>query len=486
VAESATFAVDAFLEGDRLRRGVQLLVEDDRLSYDDVGLPLDEVFWVSRRAGLLLVFSRGYIAAFRASDDRLDDLNRAIDARLDVDALRAAVLEPLARESIVCSAAVAISGAVEDGAVKAGSAEDGVADGRSLKGLFVAVFTRQALHLFAREEAFRVPWPVTVARETAGEPRQARPALEIERGDTALRILYLRPEEISAILEVAKTAPPEPAEREEAIEMFARREVAGPTPARLPEFTTSTETIREQAEKQAATLPSDLPMRVGLPDNFFADHFHELGETALGPLLFRKSAASRARSLAKAVEAMDASALQEDARAATLNSLGRLTEAYDRELSRLLQGKRRAQKLGVELAVSEALRDSLQRRFLAPVHDLTPQFQRLEHAQAELRLRLERLEEGPPEAEESELDEAADEWHSALVLVDLDFATAWQELLPEIGVAWSESLLPALAEAAAAPRQRVPEWVKLLVIGLITTIVVAAVVLALLATRSAM
>jgi hypothetical protein len=480
VAESATFAVDAFLEGDRLRRGVQLQVEDDRLSYDEVGLSLDEVFWVSRRAGLLLVFARGYVAAFRASDDRLDDLSRAIDARLDVDALRAAVLEPLAWESVVCSAGVAISGRVEEG-----PAEIGAAAGRSLKGLFVAVFTRQALHLFSREQAFRVPWPVVV-RETAGEPRQARPALELERGDTALRILYLRSEEISAILEIAETEPPEPAEREEAIEMFARREVAGPTPARLPEFTTSAKTIRQQAEKEAARLPSDLPMRIGLPADFFADHFQELGETALGPLLFRKSAASRARSLAKAVEAMDASALQDDARAASLNSLGRLTERYDRELSRLLQGKRRAQKLGAELAVSEALRESLQRRFLAPVHNLTPQFQRLEHAQAELRLRLERLEEGPPEAEESELDEAAEEWHGALVLVDLDFATAWQELLPEIGVAWSESLLPGLAEAAAAPPQRVPEWVKLLVIGLITTLIVATVVLVLLATRNAM
>lgn len=481
MAESATFAVDAFLEGDRLRRGVQLQVEDDRLSYDDVGLCLDEVFWVSRRAGLLLVFARGYVAAFRASDDRLDDLSRAIDARLDVDALRAAVLEPLAWESVVCSAGVAISGGLEEG-----PAEIGAAAGRSLKGLFVAVFTRQALHLFSREQAFRVPWPVAVARKMAGEPRQARPALELARGDTTLRILYLRAEEISAVLEIAETEPPEPAEREEAIEMFARREVAGPTPARLPEFTTSAETIRQQAEKEAARLPSDLPMRIGLPADFFADHFQELGETALGPLLFRKSAASRARSLAKAVEAMDASALQDDARAASLNSLGRLTERYDRELSRLLQGKRRAQKLGAELAVSEALRESLQRRFLAPVHNLTPQFQRLEHAQAELRLRLERLEEGPPEAEESELDEAAEEWHSALVLVDLDFATAWQELLPEIGVAWSESLLPGLAEAATASPQRVPEWVKLLVIGLITTLIVATVVLVLLATRNAM
>jgi hypothetical protein len=481
VAESATFAVDAFLEGDRLRRGVQLRVDDDRLSYDEVGLSLDEVFWVSKRAGLLLVFSRAYVAAFRASNDRLDDLGRAIDARLDVDALRAATLEPMAWESILCSAGVAISGAVEGS-----HTEDGAADARSLKGLFVAIFTRQALHLFAREETYRVPWPVAVAREKSGEPRQARPALELESGETALRILYLRPEEISAILEIAKTAPPEPAEREEAIEMFARREVAGPTPARLPEFTTSTETIREKAEKEAAKLPSDLPMRIGLPDDFFAGHFQELGETALGPLLFRKSAASRARSLAKAVEAMDASALQDDARAASLNSLGRLTETYDRELSRLLQGKRRAQRLDAELAVSEALRESLQRRFLAPVHNLTPQFQRLEHAQAELRLRLERLEEGPPEAEESELDEAAEEWHSALVLVDLDFAKAWGELLPEIGVAWSESLLPALAKAAAAPRQRVPEWVKLLVIGLITTLIVATVVLVLLATRNAM
>jgi hypothetical protein len=481
MSEPDGYIVDAFLEGDRLRRGVRLRVDDERLSYDDVDLPVDEVFWVSRRAGLLLVFARGYVVAFRASDDRLDDLSRRIDERLDVEALRTAVLEPLAWESIVCSAGVAISGTVEDGEM-----ENGAEEGRSVRGLFLAVFTRQALHLFARDDEIRLPWPVDVARETAGEPRQARPALELERGATTLRILYLRPEEISAALEVARTKPPDPAEREEAIEMFARREVAGPTPARLPEFTTSTETIRERAEKEAAKLPSDLPKRVGLPDGFFADHFQELGETALGPLLFRKSAASRARSLAKAVEAMDAAALQDDARAAALNSLGRLSEAYDRELSRLLQRKRRAQKLGAELAVSEALRESLQRRFLAPVHDLTPQFQRLEHAQAELSLRLERLEGGPPEAEESELDESADEWHSALVLVDQDFATAWQELLPEIGVAWSESLLPALAEAAAAPRQRVPEWVKLLVIGLITTILVATLVLVLLATRNAM
>jgi hypothetical protein len=478
VTEPATFAVDVFLEGDRLRRGVQLQVEDERLSYDDVDLSLDEVFWVSKRAGLLLVFARGYVAAFRASDDRLDDLYRAIDARLDADALRAAALEPLAWESVVCAAGVAISGAVES--------SDAAGRSLSLKGLFVAVFTRQALHLLSREQVFRVSWPVAAARESVEETRQARPALELQRGDTTLRILYLRPEEISAILDIAEAAPPEPAERDEAIEMFARREVAGPTPARLPEFATSAETIREQAEKEAARLPSDLPMRIGLPDDFLAEHFRELGETALGPLLFRKSAASRARSLAKAVEAMDAAALQDDARAASLNSLGRLTEAYNRELNRLLQGKRRAQKLGAELAVSEALRNSLQRRFLAPVHNLTPQFQRLEHAQAELRLRLERLEGGPPEAEESELDEAAEEWHSALVLVDRDFATAWQELLPDIGVAWSESLLPALAKAAGAPRQRVPEWVTLLVIGLITTILVATVVLAVLATRNAM
>lgn len=481
MAESGTFAVDAFLEGDRLRRGVRLQVDDGRLEYDDVNLALDEVFWVSRRPGLLLVFARAYVAAFRASDDRLDELNRAIDARVEVDSLRAALLDPLARESVVCSAGVAVSGTVEHG--PAGNAGAALT---SLRGLFVAVFTRQALHLFAREESFRVSWPVAVARETGGAAGQARPALELERDGTSLRILYLRPEEISAILEVAEAEPPEPAERDEAIEMFARREVAGPTPARLPEFTTSTETIREQAAEGATKLPSDLRLRVGLPDDFFAAHFQELGETALGPLLFRKSAASRARSLAKAVEAMDASALQDDARAASLNSLGRLTEAYVRELRRLLQGKRRAQKLEGELAISEALRDSLQRRFLAPVHDLTPQFQRLEHAQAELRLRLERLEEGPPEAEESELDEAAEEWHSALVLVDRDFATAWQALLPEICVAWSENLLPRLAEAAAAPPQRVPEWIKLLVIGLITTIIVATVVLVLLATRDAM
>ncbi|MEJ2337485.1 MAG: hypothetical protein P8Y15_01215, partial [Gemmatimonadales bacterium] len=175
MTEPATFAVDVFLEGDRLRRGVQLQVEDERLSYDDVDLSLDEVFWVSKRAGLLLVFARGYVAAFRASDDRLDDLYRAIDARLDADALRAAALEPLAWESVVCAAGVAISGAVES--------SDAAGRSLSLKGLFVAVFTRQALHLLSREQVFRVSWPVAAARESVEETRQARPALELERGD---------------------------------------------------------------------------------------------------------------------------------------------------------------------------------------------------------------------------------------------------------------------------------------------------------------
>ena len=435
----------------------------EHLSYDDVALPLDELFWISRRAGLLLAFAAGYTAAFRASDARLKDLTRAIEGRLDLSSIRAATLAPFAAESIICSAGVAVSGT-------------------EARGLHLAVFTRRALHLLARDRAHHIPWPVSPAREVADPARPARPALELGSGTDLLRLLYLLPEEISAILEVAEVPPSEPPpsqpeEREAAIEMFARREVAGPTPARLPNFTTSTESIREHAERQAATVPNELHVRVRLADDFFVHHYQELAETALGPLLFRKSAASRARSLAKAVEAMDAEALQDDARAASLNSLGRLAEAYDREVRRLLQGKRRAQKLEAELAMSEALRESLRGRFLAPLHGLAPQLQRLERAQADLLVRLERLEAGPPEAEESELDEAAREWHGALVAVDRDFATAGRELLEEIGVVWSSTLLPQLVKAADAPRQRVPEWVKLVVIGLITTLVVATGVL---------
>ena len=280
-----------------------------------------------------------------------------------------------------------------------------------------------------------------------------------------------------------KSESPPSTQRGEAIEMFARREVAGPTPARLPRFTTSSETIRRHATRVAGEMPQEPEGTALLEPGFLEGHFRELGEIALGPLLFRKSAASRARSLVKAVEAMDAEQLQDDAQAASLNSLRRLFDEYERELGRLLQGKRRAQKLEQALGLSTAERDSLQRRFLVPAHNLSPRFQRLERAQADLLLHLERLERGPPEGDQEALDRAAEEWHAALVAVDWGFDLAWQELLSEIGDAWSGNLLPRLGEAAAAPRQRVPEWVKLVVIGLLTTLVVATAVLVALGQR---
>lgn len=463
MGETPVFTVGAFLSGERARPAVDLEVLEDRLVYDGVELALADVFWISRREGLVLVFSRSYSIAFSASAERLDELGDELARRLDPDSLKRSLLEPLGGE-IVCSAGVAVSGAI---------------DGDAVRGLFAAVFTSQAVHLFEGEMHLMLRWPIA-AKEVVDPARPAQPVLVLQNGDSSLRLLYLLPEEIRAIRRVAERTPetlPEDQDNQAAIEMFARREVAGPTPARLPEFATSKQTIRTRAEKVAEEVPTDLRHRAILEEEFFADHFTELGETALGPLLFRKSAAGRARSLAKAVEAMDAGALQEDARAAALNSLRRLTDAYERELKRAVQGKRKPQKVEAEHAVSEAIRRSLQSRFLAPVHDLAPQLQRLERAQADLLVRLERLEEGPPEGEEAQLDEAAAEWHAALVAVDRSFDTTWQELLTEIGVVWSETLLPQLAEAAGAPRQRVPEWLKLVAIGLATTLAVATAVL---------
>jgi hypothetical protein len=464
MGDTPVFAVDAFLSGDRLRRGVDLVVDDARVTFDGVELALADVFCMSRRSGLLLVFSRSHSVAFSASTERLDELEEELSRLISGDSLRKALVDPLGEE-VVCLAGAAVSGAV---------------DGSAVRGLFASVFTEDALHLFEQETHLRVPWPMG-AREVTDPARPSQPVLVLQDENSSLRVLYLFPEEIRAICGAAERAPVPPSdgadESQEAIEMFARREVAGPTPARLPEFATSKGTIRTHAEKVAGEVPTDLRLRALLETEFFADHFTELGETALGPLLFRKSAAGRARSLAKAVEAMDAGALQDDARAAAINSLRRLTDAYERELKRALRGKRKAQKLDAELAVSEAVRESLQGRFLAPVHDLAPQLHRLEGAQADLLVRLERLEEGPPEGEEAQLDEAAGEWHGALIAVDRSFDTAWQELLSEIGVVWSETLLPQLAEAAAAPRQRVPEWLKLVAIGLITTLAVATAVL---------
>ncbi|HKK08875.1 MAG TPA: hypothetical protein VKA44_08330, partial [Gemmatimonadota bacterium] len=233
--------------------------------------------------------------------------------------------------------------------------------------------------------------------------------------------------------------------------------------------------LQELAEEAAGELPARTAERAGLAPSFFETHLLELGEVALGPLLLRKSAASGARTLARAVDAMDAGELQEDTRAAVTNATERMTEAYERELRGLLRAKRAPARVEDRYALSGESREELRLRILGPFERLVPLLRQLEDRQRELAERLERVESGPPDGEEGPLEESLSAWKRSLRRVDAAYEEAWREALGEIREVWGKRFLPLLAEVAAMPRRRVPEWVQLTVIAALTLLAAAAV-----------
>ena len=260
----------------------------------------------------------------------------------------------------------------------------------------------------------------------------------------------------------------------DSLELFARGEVAHPVRPELPALRLSVDAIQGTAEQVAREVPRPPARAAGLPLHFIETHVVELGEIALGPLLLRKSAAATARSLRKAVEAMDAGELREDARAAVSNAAHRLVEAYRNELSRLAEEKRAAARVEEEHALDVEEREEVRLRMQAPVDRMVPLLRELEEAQAELLERLRTLESGPPGAREEEVGvvEAREAWSRTLVRVDRGFREAWEEMAEEIADLWSSRLLPSLAEVAELRRRRLPEWAT--VVGLAALTLLAA------------
>lgn len=527
--------LDVLVEGRGVRRGVTPRIGEEALRLGEDEVPYDRVFWISRRAGLLMVFTEDGALAVKGDRDPLERLAHALEERLGRASGRARLPSDLTREVVVCTAGTAVVGDLE---------------GRQASGLRVAVFTRRGLHLLGGRERMALAWPADEARtvDAEGAPGQA---LLLRRGESVLRLLYLFPEEIRTAVRLARSEPEtapspgsaagEPAaprpgqgrdpdsppdapdapdvgapERpdtegrggEEApageepgsaadaagpdaeaspagdrpsgegedgsLELFARGEVAPPVRSELPEMRLSVDVLQAAAGEAAAGVPPEPVETAGLPPHFLETHLVELGEIALGPVLLRKSAAASARSLRKAAEAMDADDLREDARAAVGNAANRLAEVYEAELERLVDEKRAPPRVEEEHALGVDELEEIRLRMQAPVDRLVPVLRELEEAQAELLDRLRDLEEGPPDAGEEGVESAREAWTGALRRSDRAFERAWGEMVGEAADAWAERLLPSLAEVGSMRRRRLPEWATVALLATATLLLAAA------------
>lgn len=480
--------LDVLVEGQGVRRGVTPRLAADALQLDGLEVPYGRVIWISRRAGLLMVFTAERAVAVKGEREDLERLARGLEERLGSETDRARLPDELAREVVVFAAGTAAVGRLGE---------------RRASGLRVAVFTREGLRLLGGREPLSLDWPVDEARQVEAAEATAGSALLLRKGESVLRLLYLFPEEIRSAIRLARESGGEPEGTAEAgageeraegagggdggqepetgtkdgsgsLEMFARGEVAPPVRSELPDMRLSVDVLQAAAEEAAGSVSPEPIERAGLRPHFLEMHLVELGEIALGPVLLRKSAAGSAASLRKAVEAMGAGELREDARAAVGNAANRLAEVYRSELERLVDEKRAPPRVEEEHELEVEELEELRLRLQAPVDRLVPLLRELEEAQERLVDRLRELESGPPDAEEEEMESAREAWSRVLRRVDRAFERAWEEMVEEAARTWADRLLPSLAEIGSMRRRRLPEWATVALLAVATLLMAAA------------
>ncbi|MFQ5690853.1 MAG: hypothetical protein ACE5HQ_11335 [Gemmatimonadota bacterium] len=465
-AKAQGLLLDVVVEGEPARRGARVRVDQEGLQLDDRGFPLDSVFWISRRAGLLLVFAHDFTLALKGSGRMLDELARRIERRGEHGAQRRSLLQPLAGEVIVCTAGTAAVGRV---------------DGDPVRGLYLAICTQRALHLLSRETHHVVRWPVQRVDAPSGEGQgEFAELLRLTADRTDLRLRYLFPEEIRAVARVARGTPGgqpvhDPVDLPP-LEMFARGEVAPPVPPTLPEFSLSVKALSETPLRVARSVQAVAGGEATFGRAFFEEHFQELGQMALGPVIMRKSAASGTHSLLRALEVLDTDELRDDTAAAVVAAVDRSLAVYSREIDARLDRVRATPEVSGRLRISESERHEVTARTQAAVARLEPFFVELRERQEFLRERLRVLDDGPPGAGEDGVREAAERWESSLRRLDRAYAAAWNGLLEEISALWRERWIPRLVEATALPNRRIAENVQLAIMAVATVIVMALLV----------
>lgn len=465
MAESVrTLSLDVFVQGAGVQRDTELEPQSAGLRVGDRTVPWREVLWVSRRSGMILVFTTHANLAIQASGQPLSIVERWLEEAVDQTDLRRRLVRQLGHEVVL---------------FVAGCAVDGRLDGNRLRGLFLAAATRRALYLLSGSGQYTLDWPVDrVKRQLARPGEIGGEGLLLTRGDDEVLLRYLFPEEIVALATACRREPPARSGAGPTLELFSRKEVSPPPPAELPQFSVAAGALHEVAGRAAANVPGELRGRAGLEPDFFETHFLELGEIALGPLILRKSAASTAGSLRKAAEAMDAAGLREDTRAAVAAATERMLEVYRSECDRLAteRGLSARTIAGADVAIDAELAARLAERMQAPFDRLWTRFEDLGEQGERLKQLLGAYEEGPPGEDDGTVEEAADEWRATLGRLDAGYVGAWRELVEEIEKTWSTELLPRLVRLSGQEREGLPEWAQLAGLGLLTLLVVVALV----------
>lgn len=461
MAESRS--LDVFVQGSGVQRDVEIASAEIGLRVGDRTVRWSEVHWVSRRSGMILVFTRHANLAIQGSGKALSDVESWLESGVDQTELRRRLVRQLGHEVVLFAA---------------GCAVDGRLAGSRLRGLFLAAATRRALYLLSGGEQYTFEWPVdSVKRQLARPGEIGGERLRLIRGDDRLLLRYLFPEEVVALATACRKEPPSGGASGPTLELFSRKEVSPPPPAELPQFSVAAGALHEVAGRAAANVPGELVGRARLDPGFFETHFLELGEIALGPLILRKSAASTAGSLRKAAEAMDAAGLREDTRAAVAAATDRMLEVFRGESERVATERGLSPRSRPdEASIPDELREQLKERMQAPFDRLWTRFGELEEQGDRLVELLGAYEDGPPGDGDTRVDEAADEWRATLGRLDAGYVGAWRELVEEIERTWSAELLPRLVETATRKREGIPEWVLLVGLGILTLLVVVALV----------
>jgi len=453
--------LDVFVQGAGVQRDVEVEPLDLGLRVGDRTVPWREVLWVSRRSGMILVFTAHANLAIQAAGKELGRVEDWLESRVDQTELRRRLVRQLGHEVVLFSA---------------GCAVDGRLDGARLRGLFLAAATRRALYLLSGGGQHTVEWPVDrVKRQLARPGEMGGDGLLLSRGDDEVLLRYLFSEEVVALATACRKQPPPRSGDNPTLELFSRKEVSPPPPAELPQFSVAAGALHEVAARAAANVPGELHARAGLPPDFFENHFLELGEIALGPLILRKSAASTAGSLRKAAEAMDAEGLRDDTRAAVAAAAERMLEVFGVEAARLAAERGVPLGGGGVAGLDDELRESMIERMQAPFVRLWARFEGLGQQGGELIELLSAYEDGPP-GDDDRIDHAADDWRATLGRLDAGYVGAWRELVEEIEKTWSTELLPRLVRISTREREGLPEWVQLTGLGLLTLFLVVALV----------
>ena len=208
--EADGFTFDVIVDGTPMLHNVPVVCTDLVIRAGDEEVSLDSVFWVSRRAGLVLLFARTRSIAFLGHSGDLEEFARTIEQKTD-RVIQRTLLQPLAAEVVVCTAGTAVNGTLL---------------GADLNGLHLAVFTQHAVHLFSENRHHTVPWPVDQVSEISSATREeGRAGLKISALDVALEFRYLFPEEIQAIASVARKDPVSVGTEDKSIEMFSKGDV---------------------------------------------------------------------------------------------------------------------------------------------------------------------------------------------------------------------------------------------------------------------